>query len=66
MEIEVKSEDIQAVLQSSPMVALQVENTALRRKLQEVQTAFNAAMMENERLTSEADGSKNGSKAKEK
>jgi len=66
MEIEIKQEDVQSVLQSNPMMALQVENQALRRKLQETQVAFDAAMMENERLTSEANGSENGSKAKEK
>ena len=66
MEIEIKQEDVQSVLQSNPMMALQVENQALRRKLQETQVAFDAAMMENERLTSEASGSESGSKAKEK
>ena len=66
MEIQVKQEDVQSVLQSNPMMALQVENQALRRKLQETMIAFDAAMMENERLNGEVNESKNGSKAKEK
>jgi len=66
MEIEVRQEDLQAVMQANPMMVLQVENQALRRKLQETQIAFDASMMENERLRGEVDESKNGSKAKEK
>ena len=50
MELEIKNQDIQSVMQSSPIVALQIENAALRRKLEEVKAAFDAAMMENERL----------------
>ena len=66
MEIQINTEDIQAVLQSNPMMALQVENTALKRKLQETRIAFEGAMMENERLSGELDKSRNGSKPKEK
>jgi regulator of replication initiation timing len=66
MEIQVRTEDVQAVLQSNPMMALQVENTALRRKLQETRIAFDAAMVENERLRDILDKSGNGSKPKEK
>ena len=66
MEIQVKQEDVQSVLQSNPMMALQVEIEALRRKLKETLVAFDASMMEKERLQGEVDASKNGSKAKEK
>ncbi len=66
MEVQINTEDIQAVLQSNPMMALQVENTALKRKLQETRIAFEGAMMENERLSGELDKSMNGSKPKEK
>jgi regulator of replication initiation timing len=62
MEIEVRQEDLQAVMQANPMMVLQVENQALRRKLQETQIAFDASMMENERLAEELDERKNGSK----
>ena len=69
MEIEIKNEDIQAVMQASPIVALQVENTALRRKLEETKAAFEAAMMENERLniaTKVMEDSENDTEVKEK
>ena len=64
MEIEVKQEDIQLVMQANPMVALQVENQALRRKLQETTIAFDGAMSENERLAEEMEKSKNGKSPK--
>tara|TARA_R110000765_G_scaffold277124_1_gene375091 strand:+ start:285 stop:536 length:252 start_codon:yes stop_codon:yes gene_type:complete len=51
MNIQVTNEDIQAVIQANPAVALQVENQALRRKLQATTIAFDAAMTENKRLT---------------
>ena len=63
MEIEISQEDVQSVIKANPLMALQVENQALRRKLQETKIAFDAAMMENERLNSEVD---HGLKAKEK
>ena len=66
MEIEIKQEDLQSVMQANPMVALQVENQALRRKLQETAIAFDGAMIENKRLTEILDGSKNGKSPKEK
>ena len=66
MELEIKQEDIQSVMQSNPMVALQVENQALRRKLQETTIAFDGAMIENKRLTEILDGWKNGKSPKEK
>jgi regulator of replication initiation timing len=65
MEIEVKQEDIQSVMQANPVMALQVENQALRRKLQETVIAFDGAMSENERLTEEMEKSKNGKSRKE-
>ena len=46
MEVEIKQEDLQSVMQANPMVALQVENQALRRKLQETTIAFDGAMIE--------------------
>ena len=64
MEIEIRQEDIQSVMQANPMVALQVENQALRRKLQETTIAFAGAMSENERLVEEMEKSKNGKSPK--
>ena len=61
MELEIRQEDIQSVMQANPMVALQVENQALRRKLQETAIAFDGAMSENERLGEELDQLKHGS-----
>ena len=66
MEIEIKQEDIQSVMQANPLVALQVENQALRRKLQETVIAFDGAMIENNRLNEELEKSKNGKSPKEK
>ena len=65
MELEIRQEDIQSVMQANPMVALQVENQALRRKLQETVIEFDGAMSENERLTEEMEKSKNGKSRKE-
>ena len=65
MEIEVKQEDVQAVMQANPVMALQVENQALRRKLQETVVAFDGAISENNRLTEEMEKSKNGKSRKE-
>jgi len=66
MEIEIRQEDIQSVMQANPIVALQVENQALKRKLSETAIAFDTAMAENKRLTEVLDGSKNGKSPKEK
>jgi regulator of replication initiation timing len=49
-QVEVTNADVQSVMQANPLVALQVENAALKRKLEETKAAFDAAMMENERL----------------
>ena len=64
MELEIRQEDIQSVMQANPMVALQVENQALRRKLQETTIAFDGAMIENKRLIEEMEKSKNGKSPK--
>ena len=66
MEIEIRQEDIQSVMQANPIVALQVDNQALKRKLSETAIAFDTAMAENKRLTEVLDGSKNGKSPKEK
>ena len=66
MEIEVRQEDVQAVMQANPVMALQVENQALRRKLSETANAFDGAMSENKRLAEELAKSKNGKSPKEK
>jgi tRNA A37 threonylcarbamoyltransferase TsaD len=66
MEIEVKQEDIQAVMQANPVMALQVENQALRRKLQEATIVLNGAVSENNRLTEELEQAQNGKSLKEK
>lgn len=50
IQIEVTNADVQSVMQANPLVALQVENAALKRKLEETKAAFEAAIMENERL----------------
>ena len=57
--IEVTSQDIQSVMQANPLVALQVENQALKRKMLEI-------MSDNERLRKEREKSKNGKSPKEK
>ena len=66
MEIQINQEDVQAVLQSNPLMALQVENAALKRKLQETQIAFEGAMMENNRLMGELGNPGKRSRSKEK
>jgi cell division protein FtsB len=57
MEVQVKTEDIQAVMAGNPQMTLQVENQALRRSLSELEE-------ENKRLTDELDKLKNGKKEK--
>ena len=66
MELEIKQEDIQSVMQANPIVALQVENQALKRKLAEISIAFDGAMIEDKRLTEELEKSKTGKSLKEK
>ena len=64
--LSITPEDVQAVLQVNPLMAAQVENRALKRKLQETTIAFDAAIGETRRLTEELEQSKNGKGAKEK
>jgi len=56
--VNITADDIQAVMDSNPMVALQMQNRALTRKLSEVQGEI-------ERLTQELERSKNGKTDKE-
>ena len=58
VRVDITTDDIQAVMQSNPMVALQVQNRALMRKLGEVQS-------EVARLTQELEQSQNGKNKKE-
>ena len=51
--VNITADDIQAVMNSNPMVALQMQNRALARTLGEVQGEI-------ERLTQELERSKNG------
>ena len=51
--IEVTSQDIQSVMQANPLVALQVENQALKRKMLEITS-------ENKRLVEELEQRKHG------
>jgi hypothetical protein len=55
--IEVTSQDIQSVMQANPLVALQVENQALKRKMLEI-------MSDNEQLRKELEKSMNGKSPK--
>ena len=57
MDIQVTNEDIQSVMQANPLVALQVENQALKRKMLEI-------MSDNERLREELEKSMNGKSPK--
>ena len=66
MELEIKQEDIQSVMQANPIVALQVEHQALKRKLSEISIAFDGAMSENRRMLEELDKAKTGKSLKEK
>ena len=66
MELEIKQEDIQSVMQANPIVALQVETQALKRKLSEISIAFDGAMSENRRMLEELDKAKTGKSLKEK
>ena len=55
--IEVTSQDIQSVMQANPLVALQVENQALKRKMLEITS-------DNEQLRKELEKSMNGKSPK--
>ena len=59
MDIQVTNEDIQSVMQANPLVALQVENQALKRKMLEITS-------DNEQLRKELEKSRIGKSPKEK
>jgi len=58
ISLSVTTEDIQAVLQSNPMMAMQVQNQALMRKVREQD-------LEVFRLTAELEKAQNGKSKKE-
>ena len=58
VRVDITTDDVQAVMQSNPMMALQVQNRALMRKLGEAQG-------EVDRLTQELERSRNGKNKKE-
>ena len=60
VNVEVTTEDVQSVIQANPLMALQVQNRALMRKLAEMSIALDAATSEVRRLT------ENGKSSKEK
>ena len=60
VNVEVTTEDVQSVIQANPLMALQVQNRALMRKLNEMSIALDAATSEVRRLT------ENGKSSKEK
>ena len=60
VSVEVTTEDVQAVMQTNPLMTLQVQNRALMRKLNEMSIALDAATSEVRRLT------ENGKSSKEK
>ena len=57
MEVQVTTEDIQAVMAGNPQMTLQVENQALRRSLGELEE-------ENKRITDELEKLKSSKKEK--
>ena len=65
-QIEVTQADVQSVMQANPLMALQVENTALKRKIEELTLAMQTTMKEVTRLGEELENSKNGKSGKEK
>ena len=58
VNVAIATDDVQAVMQSNPMMALQVQNRALMRKLGEAQGEI-------ARLTQELEQSQNGKNKKE-
>ena len=60
IDVAITTEDIQSVIQANPLMALQVQNRALMRKLNEMSIALDAATSEVRRLT------ENGKSPKEK
>ena len=63
-QIEVTQADVQSVMQANPLMALQVENAALKRRIEEVTLAFQTSMNEVKRLGEEIEGAKNGKSGK--
>ena len=57
VKVDITTDDVQAVMQSNPMMALQVQNRALMRKLGEAQGEI-------VRLTQELEQSQNGKNKK--
>jgi len=60
IDVAITTEDVQAVMQTNPLMTLQVQNRALMRKLTEMSIALDAATSEVRRLT------ENGKPSKEK
>ena len=60
IDVAITTEDIQSVMQTNPLMTLQVQNRALMRKLNEMSIALDAATSEVRRLT------ENGKSSKEK
>ena len=60
IDVAITTEDVQAVMQTNPLMTLQVQNRALMRKLNEMSIALDAATSEVRRLT------ENGKSSKEK
>ena len=58
VKVDITTDDVQVVMQANPMMALQVQNRALMRKLGEVQGEI-------ARLTQELEQSQNGKNKKE-
>jgi hypothetical protein len=58
VRVDIISDDVQAVMQSNPLMTLQVQNRALMRKLGEAQGEI-------ARLTQELEKSQNGKNKKE-
>ena len=64
-QIEVPQADVQSVMQATPLMALQVENAALKRRIEEINLAFQSSMSEVTRLGEELEKAKNGKTGKE-
>jgi gas vesicle protein len=62
VRVDITPDDVQSVMRSNPMVALQVQNRALMRKLGEVQGEMQGEI---DRLTQELKRSQNGQTKKE-
>jgi hypothetical protein len=56
MDLQITQEDVQAVLNDDPIMALKVQNRALVRQLEATTIAFDTAMAENARLKESLSG----------